>query len=57
MTDRAQWVCELAGLIAAVVGVVVVAVALWSLLGAGLALLAVSVPLVVLGNLRSKGDR
>ncbi|MBH0246114.1 hypothetical protein ABMX48_29475 [Streptomyces cavourensis] len=57
MSERAQWVCELAGLIAAVVGIVVVAVALWSLLGAGLALLAVSVPLVVLGNLRGKGDR
>ncbi|WP_186343514.1 hypothetical protein [Streptomyces sp. CFMR 7] len=57
MSERAQWVCELAGLIAAVVGIVVVSVALWSLLGAGLALLAVSVPLVVLGNLRGKGDR
>lgn len=57
MSERAQWVCELAGLIAAVIGVVVVAVALWSLLGGGLALLAVSVPLVILGNLRSKGDR
>lgn len=57
MSERAQWVCELAGLVAAVVGIVVVAVALWSLLGAGLALLAVSVPLVVLGNLRGKGDR
>ncbi|MGW3437062.1 hypothetical protein ACWDB3_07760 [Streptomyces bacillaris] len=57
MSERAQWVCELAGLVAAVVGIVVVAVALWSLLGAGLALLAVSVPLVILGNLRGKGDR
>lgn len=55
MNDRAQWVCELAGLIAAVAGVVVVAVALWSTLGAGLSLLAVSLPLLVLGNLR-KGD-
>ncbi|WP_228995314.1 hypothetical protein [Streptomyces sp. DH8] len=57
MSERAQWVCELAGLIAAVVGIVVVAVALWSLLGAGLALLAVSVPLVIVGNLRSRESR
>lgn len=55
MNDRAQWVCELAGLIAAVTGVVVVAVALWSVLGAGLALLAVSLPLLIIGNAR-KGD-
>ena len=55
MNERAQWLCELAGLIAAVAGVVVVAVALWSVLGAGLALLAVSLPLIVVGNLR-RGD-
>ncbi|WP_228181982.1 hypothetical protein [Streptomyces anulatus] len=57
MSERAQWACELAGLIAGVIGVVIIAVALWNLLGAGLALLAVSVPLVIVGNLRSKGDR
>ncbi|MFE2936673.1 hypothetical protein [Streptomyces sp. NPDC059278] len=55
MNERAQWLCELAGAAAALAGVVVVGAALWGALGAGLALMAVAVPLVVVGNLR-RGD-
>ncbi|WP_299542043.1 hypothetical protein [uncultured Streptomyces sp.] len=51
MPDRAQWVCEVAGAAAAVAGAVVVGAALWGALGAGLALLCLSVPLIVAGNL------
>ena len=57
MRERAQWVCELSGLGAGAAGVVVVAAGLWGVLGAGLALLGLAVPLVVVGNLRSGGER
>ncbi|MFF7365825.1 hypothetical protein [Streptomyces sp. NPDC008125] len=56
MHERAQWVCELAGAAAAFTGAVVVGAALWGALGAGLALLCLSVPLIVAGNL-SKEER
>lgn len=56
MQERAQWVCELAGLAAGTAGVVMVGAGLWGLLGAGLALLAASVPLVLIGNAKG-GER
>jgi hypothetical protein len=53
--ERAQWLCELAGLAAAGAGAVVVGVALGGVFGAGLALLVLSVPLIIAGNVRPKG--
>ncbi|MFD0344017.1 hypothetical protein ACFVH0_36025 [Streptomyces sp. NPDC127117] len=55
MTERAQWLCELAGGVSALAGLVVVGAAFWGALGAGLALLVAAVPLIVAGNLR-RGD-
>ncbi|MCP8707453.1 hypothetical protein [Streptomyces sp. AC04842] len=55
MHERAQWLCELAGLAAGVAGAVVVGAGLGGVLGAGLALLSVSVLLLVAGNVRPKG--
>ncbi|MGA5374236.1 hypothetical protein ACPCSD_24640 [Streptomyces griseoincarnatus] len=55
MHERAQWLCELAGLAAGVTGAVVVGAGLGGVLGAGLALLSVSVLLLVAGNVRPKG--
>ena len=57
MQERAQWVCELSGLVAGAAGMVTVGAAQCGVLGAGLALLVVAVPLVVMGNLRRGGDR
>lgn len=55
MNERAQWLCEMAGLAALVLGLVVVGASLWGGLGAGTVLLVVAVPLLVVGNLR-RGD-
>ena len=55
MHERAQWLCELAGLAAGAAGAVVVGAGLGGVLGAGLALLSVSVLLLVAGNVRPKG--
>ncbi|WP_193782899.1 hypothetical protein [Streptomyces sp. E5N91] len=55
MHERAQWVCELAGAAAGMAGAVMVGVALGGALGAGLALLSLSVLLLVAGNVRPKG--
>ena len=55
MHERAQWLCELAGAAAGTAGAVVVGVALGGVLGAGLALLVLSVLLIVAGNVRPKG--
>lgn len=56
MQERAQWVCELAGLAAGAAGAVMVGAGLWGLLGAGLALLTVSGLLIVIGNAKG-GER
>lgn len=55
MHERAQWLCELAGAVAGMAGAVVVGVALGGVLGAGLALMVLSVLLLVAGNVRPKG--
>lgn len=55
MHERAQWVCEVAGLAAGIAGAVLVGAALGGVLGAGLALLVLSVLLITAGNIRPKG--
>lgn len=55
MHERAQWLCELAGLAAGIAGAVLVGAALGGVLGAGLALLVLSVLLITAGNIRPKG--
>ncbi|URM90409.1 hypothetical protein LUW75_10840 [Streptomyces sp. MRC013] len=55
MHDRIQWLCELAGMAAGAAGMVLISAALGGLLGAGLALLVLSVPLLVIGNMKGGG--
>lgn len=48
--ERVQWTCEVLGLLAAVVGVVLVGAAVGGLLGAGTALVVAGALLLALGN-------
>lgn len=48
--ERVQWTCEVLGLLAAVVGVVLVGAAVAGLLGAGTALVVAGALLLALGN-------
>ncbi|WP_158712270.1 hypothetical protein [Streptomyces sp. NRRL F-5135] len=52
MGERAQWWCEMAGLATGAAGVVTVAAALGGTLAAGIALMVLAVPLLILGNRR-----